>query len=285
MSSTYLAAEARSNNRLLTPEIWARFLAKRAHDPSRVGFIFDDFENVAQWADGDTVKFGVHLDTGCTVTQYTVTDLSEGEFGVMRFTQDGTDNDQVSIQWGGNSGGIVKLDPVNAGENFPVAFECRFRVSSVADTLISLFVGLAQEGCSANDGLIADAAATMADADYVGFLTDEGDGDDLMFTFHKASGTKVETHDMAALEANTWTKVGFIYDPNAPADRQIRVFVNGAEVAAGRVSNSSTNGTGDTTNFPGGEEMSPILLMKIKAGTACTMDFDWVACGQFLGDD
>jgi len=50
MSSTYLAAEARGNNRLLTPEIWARFLAKRAHDPSRVGFIFDDFENVAQWA-------------------------------------------------------------------------------------------------------------------------------------------------------------------------------------------------------------------------------------------
>ena len=61
MSSTYLAAEARGNNRLLTPEIWARFLAKRAHDPSRVGFIFEDFENVAQWADGDAWAPGVQI--------------------------------------------------------------------------------------------------------------------------------------------------------------------------------------------------------------------------------
>lgn len=285
MSNTYMAAEAASNNRLLTPEIWAQFLAKKAHDPSSVGMIFEDFENVAQWADGDVVKYGVHLDAGCTITQGTVVDLSEGEWGVMRFTQDGTDNDQISIQWGGNSGGIVKMDPVNAGENFPVAFECRLRVSSVADTLISFFAGLGQEGLSANDGLIADAAATLADVDYIGFWTDEGDGDDLMWAFNKAGGTDVTVNDIAALAANTWIKLGFVYDPRQPADRQIRVFINGQEVAAGRVSNSSTNGTGDTTNFPGGEEMSPLLLMKVKAGTACTMDIDWLACGQMLGTD
>jgi hypothetical protein len=281
MGTLRLSAEG-AGGRGLSPEIWQPhgFIGGNLVDPSRVGFFFDDFADGAAWASASTVRYSVYLDPSCTFSPYTVVDNSEREWGVMRLTQDGTDNDQVSIQLGGGVGGIMKIDPTSAAEdNAVVAFECRIRQSSIANTLIKWFAGLAQEGLSANDGLIADAANTMADVDYVGFWVDEADGDDVMFSFKKTSGTAVATHDIHVPVADTWTKYGFIYDPKAPSTQKIRTYINGAEVVAGRVTNSSTNGTGDTTNFPGAEEMSPILMMKIGAGTACTMDIDWWAAG------
>lgn len=282
MGTLRLSAEGASG-RGLSPEIWQPygFIGGNLFDPSRVGFFFDDFADAAAWASAATVKYAVYLDTGCTFSPYTVVDNSEGEWGVMRLTQDGSDNDQVSIQMGGNVGGILKIDPTAAAENNAVvAFECRIRQSSIADTLIRWFAGFAQEGVSADNGLLSDAATTFADVDYLGFWVDEADGDDVQFTYHKGSGTGVVVaHDVKVPVASTWTKYGFVYDPQAPAAQKIRVYVDGAEVVAARVSNATDSGTGDTTDFPGGEEMSPILLMKISAGTACTMDIDWWAAG------
>lgn len=270
----------------LTGDIWKHILGRHQSDPSAATFMFEDFNNFPTLADNGTWNGWVaHLDTSCTLTQYGTIDASKGESGVIRFYQDGTDNDQASIQMGQNTAGICKIDPTDAAEDFALAFECRYRQSTVSNTLQKLFFGLANPGVSDDNGLMADATTSMADVAYLGFWVDEADGDDLMFCFHKASGTVHCHNDMDALVADTWTKIGFLYLPWAPSDRKIQVYVDGVEVAAGRVSNSSTNGTGDTTNFPGAVAMAPAIVQKIGAGTSCTMDVDWIACGWLMESD
>ena len=255
MGTTRLSAEG-AVVRGLSPEIWQGygFIGGELHDPSLRGLYFDDFEIAAAFGSVATVKYAVYLDTGCTFSPYTVVNNANGEWGVMRLTQDGTDNDQVSFQLGGNIGGILKIDPTSAAENNAVvAFECRIRQSSIANTLISWFAGFAEENCSANDGLLDDAATTFADKDYIGFWIDEVAGSAVKFTFHKTSGTAVTSSSVKTAVAATWTKYGFVYDPRAASDKKIKVYVDGVGVAM--VSNSTSNGTGDTTNFPGGEEL------------------------------
>lgn len=281
MGTTRLSAEG-AVGRGLSPEIWQPhgFIGGNHFDPSLMGFFFDDFVEGASWASASTVKYSVFMDATATIVADPTVDLSEGEFGVLRFTSDAGDNDQLSMQMGGAIGNLVKFDDA-AGENGVVAFECRVKCATITTGDLELFFGFAQQGVSANDGLITDTADTFADVDYLGFWVKETDGASLFRTFHKTSGTADNADTGDNLVVDTWIKLGLLYDPNESSKAKIKFYINGAECTNyGSVRCDSTD-LADDTNFPAGEPMAPIVLYKARA-TAAASDYlhmDWWALG------
>ena len=285
MASTRHSAEG-TVNRGLSPVIWQEhFLGKIQNDPSRIGFFFDDFADAGNWADGDTVKYAVHIDSTGTIVADPTVDLSEGEFGVLRFTTDGTEHDQLSIQMGGNVGNLVKIDDA-AGEDGVVAFECRVKVATITTGDLRLFFGLAEAASSADNRVLTDTADTFGNYDYLGFWVKETDGASLFRAFKRTSGTLDEEDTGHDLVLNTWIKLGLLYDPDEAADKRIRFFVDGAECTDKDTRCDATD-LADDTNFPAGEEMAPIILLKCGAGTAGTdyLHLDWLAVGQVFTEE
>ena len=282
MGTTRLSAEG-AVGRGLSPAIWQThgFIGGNHNDPSLNGFFFDDFALAPVLADGDAASYAVHIDATGSIQNEAAVDLSEGEFGVLRFSHDAGDNDQVSIQMGGNVGNLVKIDDA-AGENGVVAFECRVKSATITSGDVRLFFGLAEEGCSANDGIFSDTAATFADKDYIGFMIKEADGASLIRQFHKGSGEADAQDTGNDIALDTWVKLGLVYDPNETDAAKVKFYVNGSECTNfGDVRCDATD-LADDTNFPAGEEMSPIILLKA-ASTAANTDYlyiDWLAVGQ-----
>ena len=80
---------------------------------------------------------------------------------------------------------------------------------------------------------------------------------------------------VATMVADTFMKLGFVYDPLAPTAKRITVYVDGVA--------STTYVTGTniaTATFPDGEEMSPIMHLKAAADDDFTLTADWVQCYQ-----
>ena len=281
MGTTRLSAEG-TVNRGLSPEIWQAhgFIGNTANDPSRIGFYFDDFAVGTAFAEENSAKFQCFLQSG-TITQSPDVDLSEGEFGVAVFASDGTLNAQVSIQTGGGTGNLVKIDDA-ASENGVVAFECRIQVNTIVADHNRLFFGLEETGSSANDLVLTDVADTFADRDLIGFHVKETDGASIHRVFKKTSG-ELDTQDTGHdLVAATWIKLGFVYDPNAAAAEKIKFYVDGAECTNfGDVRVTATD-LADDTNFPAGEELAPIVCLKGGNLNDASDGFslDWWAVGQ-----
>lgn len=149
--------------------------------------------------------------------------------GACKITTGGTDNNEAIVQFGGADAAAVFRISDGAGEQKKLFFECRVKADTVTDAKAGFFVGLAASGVAAADGLIADDG-TLADKDLIGFFRPEGDGDGVDFVYRK-NGQAVQTAiaDVATIAADTYVKLGFIYDPAAVASKKIAVFVNGVE--------------------------------------------------------
>lgn len=201
----------------------------------------------------------------------TIAQLATEVGGVVRIATDTTDNDESWLQLGGSAAVFGKL-AASGGKKF--VFETRIRTNAIASR--NLFVGLAEEGFAAADA-ITDAGAMVTTKDFIGFRSLEGDAAGLDTVYQKASQTTVVVKDdLQTLVADTWYKVGFIYDPSYynPAKR-IRFFVDGVEAADGV--NSSAF---DDATFPGGEEMTAVWGVKNGTTTATQLDIDWVRIWQ-----
>ena len=282
MGTTRLSAES-AVGRGLSPAIWQAhgFIGGNFHDPSLRGFFFDDFVEGANWATGNVTKYSMFANATSTIVADPDTDLSEGEFGVLRFTHDAGDNDQISIGMGGLVGNVVKIDDA-VGEDGVVAFECRIKVATVTTGDLRLFFGLAEAGCSANDAIFSDTTATFADKDYIGYMIKEADGASLIRVFHKASGTQDAEDTDDDIVADTWVKLGLVYDPQAYKDERVKFYIDGSECSGFIDVRCDSTDLEDDTNFPGGEEMSPLILLKCGSTAAATdyLHIDWWAVGQ-----
>jgi len=175
---------------------------------------------------------------------------------------------------GGSAGVFGKMAAtVAAGKK--LVFETRIRMGSI--TSRNIFVGLAEEGFAVADA-ITDSGAMVTTKDFIGFRSLEGDASGFDTVYQKASQTTVVVKDDALTAViDTWYKLGFIYDPAGyyNQNKVIRFFVDGVEQADG-VADSAL----DDATFPGGEEMSPIWGIKNGAGTALSLDIDWVKIWQ-----
>lgn len=217
----------------------------------------------------NTPLIGMHTyqDTGATIAPL-VTD----ENGVLQLTTvDALDNDEASIQFGGNKTVYAKIASTGSKK---LAFEMRVKNNSAALTDSAFFCGLAEEGTAIADILVNDTGALKTTADFIGWRTLCASPSELDAVYLKASGGVIEVDDNAAtLVIDTWTQLGYVFDPDNSAKAH-KWYVDGVEKASAAFSVT------DDTTFPDGEEMA--LLIALKAGEAVAKKFavDWVKFAQ-----
>lgn len=251
-----------------SPILWQRADVLAAiHDPSKALHLFDDmaaFNGLLTSTTGDytgTVGYSAYQDASDTITQ-----LATESTGVVRIATDGTDNDESWLQVGGATGVCCKIASSGGTK---LIFETRIRMDTIASR--NIFVGLAEEGFAAADA-ITDAGAMVTTKDFIGFRSLEGDATGLDTVYQKASQTTgVVKDDAQTLVADTWYKVGFIFDPLVGnVNKAIKFFIDGVELADGIALSVLAAAT-----FPDGEEMSPVWGVKNGTTTATKLDIDW----------
>jgi hypothetical protein len=217
-------------------------------DPSLGTFFMDDF--VPYRAEDYTV----HADTGGTIA-----DLATEAGGAIRLLTDTTDNDELHAQLG-----TATTAPFKFASSMPMWFEARIRTNTITNTEYPFFIGMAEEASSAasfigNGGGLTD----LADKDYVGFYRIETDGDKLDTVHNTSGGTDtVVASDAVTLVADTWINVGWYCDGTT-----VTFYADGVALA--------TTVLIAATDFPDGEELSPIIGAKNADAAAHQLDMDW----------
>ena len=241
-----------------SPSIWADCpIAELQQNPAKGLYLFEDFLTVPG---ATTIKGNMWypiIGTGCTVNQL------KDNAGVVQLLHDGTDNDIVSLSTGNNVSGITKIT-----STMPTGFwyEARFKVNTITNDDIAVFVGLAEEALSAQTGLIADTSAALADKDLLGFYVDDGDGDDLTIVHRKAGGALVSQTGKITLAVDTYVQVGFKYNP---LKNIVDVYLNGEKVGDPIDCSLAT--------FPSAQDLALYLVCKMMGGAAADyLAVDWV---------
>lgn len=203
-------------------------------------------------------------DSGGTITQ--VSHAATQSPGVIKFNQDGTSNDAVTMECGFGTGGMFTIT-----QGQKLFFECRFQTSSIAASTNNIFIGLVAPGSTASTGaLITDSdalVATSSGVSLVGFNSLVA-APTAMTTVYGTAAATATVHSASALTmaASTWYKVGFKFDGN-----YLHYYVNGTEVG--------TPVLYSATNVPDALVMTPTWCIK-SAGTDFDLSIDWFACYQ-----
>jgi len=259
-----------------SPRIWGDCPADLLRNDFNAGFICADHfkafhgsvsSNVGRYfgPDGGYVSYE---DTSCSIAQ-----LATERDGVVRLATTTTDNVEVWLMPGSATSVAALLSDSTLYKTW---FEARVRFNSITDDKFGFFVGLAEEGLAAAD-TISDAGA-LADKDFVGFFRDEADGDQLDTVHNKAGAGGVTTvkADAApsALVADTWVKLGLLYEPEHHDGARITYFVDG--VALDDTIDASTFAAG----FPDGEELHALFGLKNATNELAQLDVDWWQLAQ-----
>lgn len=263
--TTYAGAFA--SDRLPSGTIWSDLPSNGG--PGRLRGFFDDFDQFQSGvATATPYNHGYYnfLDTSDTITG-----LITSPYGVIDIASAATDNNSPCIQMPFRSGFVVFNTRANAGTR--IWFEARVAFGSITDC--AYFIGLMEEASAANNWM-TDDDGVMADKDHVGFhsLTATPSSLDIAYTLSgQTDGTTTGAQTLTA-SLTTWVKLGFKYDPQWGSDGELRFYVNGTEYVAGRVTDI------DASNFPDGEEMSPILGLKNGTAAVRNLYCDWIGCYQ-----
>ena len=241
-----------------------------------IGF-FDDF----LWC-GDTTLYDGYftLETGTGTVTRIATDwdptsaATEATTGIGLMQLFGTaDNDEAIIAWGNALDAPFKLGRKD------LAFECRFRCTTVEADDIGFFIGLAELGAQATTKCIAANDAIDATYDLIGFQHLKAETTAVDGMYQVGGQTKVDgavntdLDTLATLTAATFKKVGFRYF----ADLDLLCwFVDGVEDVDARLRVSDlTAGT-----FPDDNFMTPLAVVATPAADDESIVLDWWACAQ-----
>ncbi len=196
--------------------IWGNAEIGKLFDPRFGVSFFDDFTNfsnvIAESSNAATYGSDSGVWTSREDNSCTPAGLATAHTGVCQLLLDGTDNNEIYLQRG-DATSVHAMITDTAGSEYLMAWEARVNVSSIADTTVKWFAGLAEEG-SAAANFIGDGGAltNMADKDYIGFFVAEADGDALTVAYNKAGATDqtVLTYG-TAIAADTWYKLGMVF--------------------------------------------------------------------------
>lgn len=285
MSSTRLSAEG-AIVRGLSPAIWQAYgFLVQGFDPSYRPFFFDDFADVPKMASA-TAQAGYYTyqDTGVTIQGCASADNSEGEFGILEITDNDADNDEGHIELGAGVHGLVRIDPTG-GERCIVAAEIRMKRTSVTDDHTAFAWGLGEPGFCTAEGLVDNTGAMYAAGkDFIGFQTlcASNEEIDTIYTIGGTATVNQVKDNAGTAVADTWIKLGLVYDPRAEANKKMKFFIDGVEL--GDYVTDSVISTG--TAFPTDEELTLVLLTKNGDGntTAHGTFADWWAIGSYCID-
>lgn len=296
----YLAWSELDSNRLFSPKLWkgmappvgSGVFQTQSGNPA-VG-VFDDFvgfggvlsTNTGSYYSGANRYLGYQTastlltNVALTPTPASVAPTSIGAI-IFQPTAGISDNDQISLQWGGHELTPFGCFPfaVIPGISKDLVFECRFKVSAITDSLGDLFIGLAGAAGvapAASAVPITQTADTLATTvSHLGFHKLSGDGDKIDLSYERASGTVATKADVGTLVADTYIKAGFRWNA---ATKTCSIYIDGAEISASKVS-ATTSGA---TPWPN-DYMAPVLAsMQVDGTTALTMTVDWYAVAQYI---
>lgn len=202
------------------------------------------------------------------------------------------------VQDGGEIGGTLDLssDGDNEGASFRMScapfqiarnlgklwFEARIKTSTITDTKHNLFVGM-----MADNALTAivpiTALGALADVNLVGFHRPEsargaaGTGGAIMNTVYKADGVTAVTvqTDAVALVADTYMKLGMVFDPT---NNVLSFYRNGVKLAT-----TYTIPAANGTDFPNDVRLAFVIaVLNATATTPGSSEIDWVKICQIL---
>ena len=238
-------------------------------------FHFDDFATVGILANASASGMPYsYADAGVTIQGKAGNPDVANELGVLQWDGMDADQDLGGIQGGYGHQIAIPHTLTNAGV---VAFECRLRKTTIADNAVGFFVGLA-EGPVGDAHLVVDTGVIKAGISAVGFscLMDDGDKADIIHQDTVAAAPVTVLANAATLVANTYIKLGFLFDPAATTDKRIKWFVDGTELG------TYTTGTQiAASTFPGDEGMAAMVIAAVGgAGLTDTLSLDWWAYGM-----
>lgn len=268
---TYVGGLAEDTGSGISRNLWQDCPWDQIVNDPNVGYaFFDDFLSAMQ--DPTTAKiYGNYycLDTGDSTL--TANASVGGEIQLLVTT----DNEDCGIRLGNGSAPFVISD--TAANAKKLWFECRVKKSLVANDLAGVFVGLAAEDALAAN-FLADAGTDFANNDYFGFWFNEAAGTNVKLVYGITGQDPTTPTGLTALDviaADTYVKLGFVYDPAADAAKKIKIFVNGLEYGTGV---SATNIA--TATFPDGEEMTPMFYLSAGGNSDFTATMDWWRVAQ-----
>ncbi len=257
-------------SRLPSPSIWSDCpVGEMLSHPSKGIYFWDDFQEGGSVGGADATsgsKWYVYVESGSIADAILQSDAD----GVLMLDQDGTDDDVSTITTGDN---ITGLFTITDNQTTKFWFEAAFKVSTITDGDLSVFVGLTEEGQAA-DGKPMGAVGAIGDIDHIGFNIKEADGDSIDFVHTLTGQTDGGTTDIAVVVADTYVRVGLKYEPK---DNKVHVFINGVEDITAAVLASASN-------FPSGQKLA--LTISIQSGAngadADNLKLDWVRAAQEL---
>jgi len=201
---------------------------------------------------------------------------AKGGLGVLEMSGNVTSEDQGFYQAGTGETFSISNASGSAG---PVCFECRVKKASIADNTLSQFIGLG--GGPVADAHLVDSTGALSNSfPFIGFSNLDDDGDQWDFVYKEAAQVlQTILANAVTIVANTYTKLGFRYDPNAADDKKIKIYVNGVE--QGTYVNTTQI---DTATFPEDSAMCPMWLTKATGVVAeSKAQVDWMAA--YIGLD
>ncbi len=277
-----------ANTTGLSPRLWNRVTGSimSAAGDKRLVLAGDDFM-CPKAADTYTDVYSEMAYTSYIDTGGTLLGLADEPGGVLALAMDDTDNDEIWLEAGD---GTIQLGQISdtAGSDYLTAFECRIKFSSITNGVCSFFAGLATPGTGAANALVDDTGAIKATTSFLGFRN-LLDGDNIQCIYQAVADSaavinKSTVHDAAgdtyAVVADTYVKLGFIYDPSAVTAKRITWYVDNVE--------QSTYVTGTqiaTATFPDAEALTFLFGYKNTIGTTPSTTegaIDWWAWAQVI---
>lgn len=275
------------SRRGLSPALWGD-PAKLVSDAElgKCSFMFEDFRGWSTHAvntnaviQGDSASWKILADAGVLVNPPTTVNLDVGECGVLVVSGADADNDECYIvmpyEW-------LKFD---ATYGYKVYFEARVRKDAIAaDSTSGFLTGLVSVADVAAGLLADDTGALVATGDFVGFHQKIDDVNGVDFLYQKDSQTQqLVLANAATLVANTFVKLGFLYD-GTPGDLNcLKFFVDGVQKNIS--ANTVTAANIAAATFPDDVTVSPCFGFKMNGtGDANYAHIDWIAAAQYYED-
>ena len=279
------------DQRLLSPKLWRGFappvggLFPDQASGNEVRGLFDDFENfgaVSPLATSTTYfqsngnsylgyNDATVIPTAAAVpgaaTPNATTDHGPG---VIVMQSDSTLNDIAILQAGSGTMMPFHVNPARMQE---LAFECRFKVSSITGGQSDIFIGLAGTGACADSGVFTDGGA-LASNNFLGFTRLGAQGSAMSFGYQRVGGTAGARASVLTLAADTYIKAGFRYHANR---KQCSIWMNGEEVATARIGSAITGATPWPSLY-----MNFCAAINFEATANHQLYIDWWACAQLL---
>ncbi len=247
-----------------SPAIWGSCPVEQLMAGTKDGYhFFDDFlggPRVAAGAEGAVGgDYRGFADTGGTVA------VGDEVGGTLVLSSDG-DNEGASFR--------LSNAPFQISRSHgKLWFEARIKSSTITDTKHGIFLGLLEDvALTATVPIAADG--TLADKNFVGFHRLEGDGD-AVDTVYKADGVTQVTvaADAVTLVADTYVKLGMIYDPT---NFKLTFYKNGVALADTKTIPSAAG-----TDFPNDVRLGLVVAVLNATGTTPgNSEIDWWRCAQ-----